>query len=61
MTTSFLSGLPALALVVLIVVIVSGILIFYALRVKGDVFAELSHGKTTLRIDARDRQRRKRL
>jgi uncharacterized membrane protein YobD (UPF0266 family) len=61
MNASLVSGLPALALVVLTIVIVFGILIFYALRVKGDVFAELSHGKTTLRIDARDRQRRKRL
>jgi hypothetical protein len=49
------SGLPVIAFVALVVVIVSGGLIFYALRNKGDVFAELSHGKTVFRIDAKDR------
>jgi hypothetical protein len=61
MIASFASGLPSVELVVLTVVVVAAILVIYALRTKGDVFAELSHGKTTLRIDARDRrsQRRK--
>jgi hypothetical protein len=48
------SGLQALALVVLPIVVVGAFLIFYALRNKGDVFAELSHGKTTLRIPGRN-------
>jgi hypothetical protein len=52
------SGIPLIAFVALVVVIVSGGLIFYALRNKGDVFAELSHGKTVFRIDAKDRQRK---
>jgi hypothetical protein len=56
MIGSLASSLPAFTLVVLTVIIVVGILIFYALRTKGDVFAELSHGKTTIRIDARDRR-----
>jgi hypothetical protein len=30
-------------------------LIFYALYRKGDVFAEFSHGLTTFRLEARDR------
>lgn len=47
---------PVVALVALIFVIISALLIFYALRIKGDVFAELSHGKTTFRIHARDRK-----
>jgi hypothetical protein len=42
--------------IVLTIVIVFVILTIYALRTKGDVSAELSHGKTTLRIDARDRR-----
>lgn len=49
-------SLPALALIVVTFVLVAGVLILYALRNKGDVFAELSHGKTTLRIDAKDRR-----
>ena len=61
MIASLASSLPALALVVLTFVVVGGILIFYALRTKGDVFAELSHGKTTLRINARDRRNRRKL
>jgi hypothetical protein len=50
------SAVPALAYIVLAMVFVSGFLIYFALRNKGDVFAELTHGKTTLRIDARDRR-----
>ena len=61
MIASLASSLPALALVVLTFVVVGGILIFYALRTKVDVFAELSHGKTTLRINARDRRNRRKL
>jgi hypothetical protein len=61
MIASLASSLPALALVVLTFVVVGGILIFYALRTKGDVFAELSHRKTTLRINARDRRNRRKL
>jgi hypothetical protein len=57
MIASFASSLPAFAFVALAIVIVGGILIFYALCIKGDVFAELSHGKTTLKFDAKDRRR----
>jgi hypothetical protein len=58
---SIVYGFPSFAFVVLTIVAVGAFLIFYALRNKGDVFAELTHGKTTLRIDARDRKTRRRL
>jgi hypothetical protein len=56
MVTYLTSGLPAFAFVALAIIAVGGGLVFYALRIKGDVHAEFSHGKTTLRIDARDRR-----
>ena len=59
MVTYLESSLPFLAFVVLTVIIVFGGLVFYALRTKGDVFAELSHGKTAFRFDARDRRNTK--
>jgi Ni,Fe-hydrogenase I cytochrome b subunit len=55
------SSVPVVAIVLLIIVLVFAGLVFYALRIKGDVFAELSHGKTILRFDARDRRNLKRL
>jgi hypothetical protein len=55
------SSLPFLVFVLLTIIIVFGGLVFYALRIKGDVFAELSHGKTVFRFDARDRRNTKRL
>jgi hypothetical protein len=61
MITYFTSSLPVLALLVLTIILVFGGLVFYAFRTKGDVFAELSHGKTAFRFDARDRQNTKRL
>jgi hypothetical protein len=61
MFTHLASGLPVVAFVALTIIIVFGGLVFYALRIKGDVFAELSHGKTTFRFDARDRRNTKRL
>jgi hypothetical protein len=60
MITYLASGLPVLAFVALAIVMVFGGLVFYALRIKSDVSAEMSHGKTTLRFDARNRQSRKR-
>lgn len=56
MTASLAAIPPAFALVALLFVIISGLLICYALRIKGDVSAELSHGKTTLKIHAKDRR-----
>jgi hypothetical protein len=60
MITYFTSSLPVLALLILTIIIVFGGLVFYALRTKGDVFAELSHGKTAFRFDARDKRNTKR-
>lgn len=61
MVTYIESSLPLFAFLALTVVIVFGGLVFYALRIKGDVFAELSHGKTTFKFDAKDRRLRRRL
>ena len=57
MISSFASSLPILGWAFMVFVIVCGILVWYALRNKGDVFAELTHGKTTFKIDAKDKQR----
>jgi hypothetical protein len=50
------SSLPLIVFAALTIIIVFGGLVFYALRIKGDVFAELSHGKTTFKFDAKDRR-----
>jgi len=50
-----------LAIVTLMIVMIFGALIFSTLRIKGDVFAEFIHAKTTLRFDARDRRNKGRL
>jgi Ni,Fe-hydrogenase I cytochrome b subunit len=55
------SGLPVFVFVVLTVAIIFGGLVFYALRNKGDVFAELSIGKTAFRFDAKDKRNTRRL
>ena len=60
MIASLVSSLSAFEQVALAFVVIGGILVFYALRIKGDVSAELSHGKTTLKIDAKDRRGRRR-
>jgi hypothetical protein len=60
MIASLSSGFSAFALVALMFVIAAAILIFYALRTKGHVSAELSHGKTTFKIDARDKLNKRR-
>lgn len=52
MFTYLVSSLPVLAFVALTIIIVFGGLVFYALRTKGDVFAELLFGKTAFRFDA---------
>lgn len=41
-------------------IIVAAVLIYYALRSKGDVRAELSHGSTVFKLEASDRPRRRR-
>jgi hypothetical protein len=62
MITYLASSLPVFAgAVVIIIIVVFGGLVFYALRTKGDVFAELLFGKTAFRFDARDRRNTKRL
>jgi hypothetical protein len=55
--SSLFASLPVFGWAFIVIAIVYGILVWYALRHKGDVSAELTHGKTTLRIDARDKRR----
>lgn len=56
MIASLTSGLPFLGLAIMAIVIVGGILVLVALHTKGDVIAELSHGKTMFKINAKDRR-----
>lgn len=50
-------GLPAIAFVMVAIVVVFGLLVLCASRNEGDVFAEVTYGKNTLRIDAKGRRR----
>jgi putative exporter of polyketide antibiotics len=52
MVASFASSLPLFLLVGLAMIVIA---ICYALRNKGDVYAELTHGKTTFKIDAKNK------
>ena len=61
MITYLASSLPVLVLVTLTFAIAFGGIVVYALHIKGEVHAEFSHGKTVLRIDARDKRNTKRL
>jgi hypothetical protein len=59
--TDFLSSIPAgLWFIIAVVVFVFGGLILYALHSKGDVFAELTHGATSFKLQAKERPRAKR-
>jgi hypothetical protein len=53
--TSYAASL-SLQLLFAIMAIICASLICYALRTKGDVSAELSHGKTIFRINAKDKR-----
>jgi hypothetical protein len=61
MITYLASSIPVFAFVALTIVIVFGGLVFYALRIKSDVSAEMSHGKTTLKFNARGTRNTRRL
>ena len=68
MTSPFLtsllqSGIPSgitIASIFTLIVIAVSALVFYALRIKGDVRAEFSHGSTQFKLEAKDRQRNSR-
>ena len=61
MIADFFSDFPAaLSLLIAVVVVVFGGLIFYALRYKGDVSAEVSHGMTSFKLQAKERPQRRR-
>ena len=56
-TISALSMFPInLALLVIAPLLVAGGLVFYALYKKGDVRAEVSHGRTVFKLEAKDRK-----
>jgi flagellar basal body-associated protein FliL len=49
-----------LMIVVALFILAAASLIYYALRSKGDVRAELSHGSTVFKLEANDRSGRRR-
>jgi len=54
---SALSSVPGnLVLYFVIFLLVTGGLVWYALYQKGDVRAELSHGRTILKLEAKERK-----
>ena len=60
MITSILSILPWNAVLFLVSsVLVVGGLVWYALRTKGDVRAVFSHGRTVLKLEAKERNSRR--
>jgi hypothetical protein len=53
---SVLSAMPLnIAIILAFLVLIFGGLVWYALRVKGDVRAVFSHGKTVLELEAKER------
>jgi len=48
-------ALPAAFWIVVSIAAIAGVVVFYALHSKGDVSAEFSHGATSFRLEARDR------
>jgi hypothetical protein len=62
MTINLISAIPsALWILIATVVIVFGIVVLYALRIKGDVCTELTHGKTSFKLEAKERPESKKL
>ena len=59
--TDLISPPAALWLLLTTFVLVGGGLVYYALRTKGDVFAKLTHGPTTFELQAKERQKIKKL
>ena len=57
MITSVFSGIDVVVLLGFAGLIVVAYLVWYALRMKGDVVAELTHGKTSLRLGVREKSR----
>jgi hypothetical protein len=54
--SSALSNMSSVAIYFAMVLLVFGGLVWYALRIKGDVRAVFSHGKTVLELEAKERQ-----
>lgn len=52
-----LPNLPSnIALFFAIVFLIAGALVWYALHTKGDVRAEVSHGRTVFKLEAKERK-----
>jgi hypothetical protein len=54
-TSALFPAVPVSLAIVAVFLFVVGGLVFYALRVKGDVRAEFSHGSTMFRLEAKSR------
>jgi hypothetical protein len=56
MTFNFVTAIPwAFWMLLATMVVVFGIVVSYALRIKGDVCTELTHGKTSFKLEAKER------
>jgi hypothetical protein len=51
----FISSLPLFWIILAVTILVCGGLGFYALRSKGDVLLEASHGNSSFRLQAKER------
>jgi hypothetical protein len=56
MTLDLLSQIPAAAWLIIAALAVFGGVILFALHRKGDVFAEVSHGQTIFKLEAKERK-----
>jgi len=48
----------SIVVVAFAIVVMAGLLVFYALRSKGDVRAQFSHGSTMFKLEAKGRPKR---
>lgn len=58
--SALILGFPtSLVILFILTLFVIAVLVLYALRTKGDVFAEFSHGSMKFRLEAKDRMGRR--
>jgi hypothetical protein len=55
MSPDMVLALPAALWIFVSIAAIAGVVVFYALHSKGDVSAEFSHGATSFRLEAKDR------
>ena len=51
------SNIPAALVLLFLIILVVAFVVVYALYTKGDVRAELTHGSSAFRLEAKDRRR----